>query len=370
MTLSGPATIAATTGQLTLTGGINTAGNLLTIGGAGNTTISTLGVSGSGGLTVAGPGTTTLNAASSYTGTTSVTGGVLAIPGGFSGSSTGVNVTGGSMIVQTAFNAPAGGGLVNLNGGLLQTPAWTGGTNTTVNFNGGTLQANASGLNFLNGNMASPGVNINSGGAVIDTQANNISIIQPFVGSGGLNKMGSGTLTLNAASSYGGPTVISAGILKLTAGPAPLANNTFTSDATALIGTTSLYGSGNYTTALAFNQGSNLSINGVTFNNTGTAISGVGSLGSSWSVTGLPNNNASGTFPTGFTLPSNQQTFSLLNHFYYGAGSGSVETINLAGLVSGDTYDARLYYRSWGNAGNDARVREFRFQLGRWLRNS
>ena len=123
--------------------------------------------------------------------------------------------------------------------------------------------------------MASPAnVNINPGGAVIDTQANNISIVQPFVGAGGLNKKGSGTLTLNAASSYGGPTVISAGILQLTPGPAPLANDTFTSDAAALIGTTSPYGSGNYTTALAFNQGFNILINGVTFNNTGTRSPG------------------------------------------------------------------------------------------------
>jgi fibronectin-binding autotransporter adhesin len=360
VTLGSPSTISATAGQLTLTGGINTAGNVLAIGGAGNTTISTLGISGTGGLTVAGPGTTTLLAASSYTGTTSVTGGVLAIPGGFSIPSTAVNVTGGSMIVQTAFNAPAGS--VNLNGGLLQTPGWSGATNTSVSINGGTLQANASGVNFLNGNPAD-NVNINAGGAVIDTQANNIAIAQPFVGSGGLNKKGSGTLTLNAASSYNGSTVISAGVLKLTGGPAPLANDTFTSDATALIGTTSPYGSGNYTTALAFNQGANLVINGVTFNNTGTAGSGAGNLGSSWSVSGLPNFFASGNFPSGFTLASNQTTYSLLNRFYYGQGNGSVEDINLTGLVSGDTYDARLYYRSWGGPG-DTRDANFVFSSG------
>ena len=149
VTLSGPATIAANAGQLTLTGGINTAGNQLTISGAGNTTINTLGISGSGGLTVAGPGTTTLAAASSYTGTTSVTGGILSIPGGFSVPSSAITVTGGSMIVQTAFNVTAGTSTINLNGGVLQTPAWTSGANTTVNFNGGTLQANASSSNFL-----------------------------------------------------------------------------------------------------------------------------------------------------------------------------------------------------------------------------
>ncbi len=192
VTLSGPATIAANAGLLALTGGINTGGNMLTIGGAGNTTISTLGVSGSGGLTVAGPGTTTLAATTSYTGTTTVTGGLLAVPGGFSINSSAVTVTGGSMIVQTAFNASTGTSTVNLNGGLLQTPAWTSGPNTIVNFNGGTLQANASSSNFLGG---SPGavrtVNINAGGAVIDTQANNIAVIQPFAGVGGLTKKGS-----------------------------------------------------------------------------------------------------------------------------------------------------------------------------------
>ena len=232
VTLGGPSTIAANAGQLTLTGGINTAGNLLTISGVGNTTISTLGVSGSGGLTAAGPGTTTLSAASSYSGTTSVTGGVLAIPGGFSGSSTGVNVTGGSMIVQTAFNASSGTTTINLNGGVLQTPAWTSGPNTIVNFNGGTLQANASSSNFLGGSLgAVRPVNINAGGATIDTQANNIAIIQPLVGAGGLTKKGPGTLTLSASNSYGGSTVVSAGVLQLgglnSLLPAPVARYPF-----------------------------------------------------------------------------------------------------------------------------------------------
>ena len=89
----------------------------------------------------------------------------------------------------------------------------------------------------------------------------------------------------------------------------------------------------------------------------------MGSLGSSWSVTGLPNNGASGNFPSGFTLASNQGTYALLNRFYYGAGNSSVETIDLTGLVSGDTYDARLYYRSWGNAG-DSRFANFEFDWG------
>ena len=206
VTLSSPTTIAANAGLLTLTGGVNTGGNLLTIGGAGNTTISALGVSGSGGLTVAGPGTTTLAATTSYTGTTTVTGGLLAVPGGFSINSSAVIVTGGSMIVQTAFNASTGTSTVNLNGGLLQTPAWTSGPNTIVNFNGGTLQANASSSNFLGG---SPGevrtVNINASGAVIDTQANNIAVIQPFAGVGGLTRKESERLPWPPATATAAP---------------------------------------------------------------------------------------------------------------------------------------------------------------------
>ncbi len=276
VSLSGPATIATNSGQLTLTGGINNGGNLLTIGGAGITTINTPGISGSGGLTVAigatlnmngsvpsttnlvangtvnftaasqtlaslndsgaGSGSVTLNnTALSLTGTSVYTGsisggGSLTLPSGvltLSGNSSlptvnlngaTLNVTGGSVVAQTAFNAATGANTINLSGGVLQTPAWNGGANTSLNFNGGALQANASSTVFL-GAMSSANIHVNAGGATIDTLANNISITQSLAGVGGLTKKGGGTLALNAVNSYGGPTLVSAGILKL--GPAP-----------------------------------------------------------------------------------------------------------------------------------------------------
>jgi fibronectin-binding autotransporter adhesin len=175
VTLSGPSSIVTSTGLLTLTGSVSTAGNLLTMGGAGNTTIATLGISGTGGLAVAGPGTTILAAVNTSSGATPT---------------------------------------INLNGGVLQMPAWTSGASTTFNFNGGTLQANASSAAFLGATPANVN-NINAGGAVIDSQAYNITITQPFSGVGALTKIGAGRLTLGATSSYAGPTIVSAGVLQL-----------------------------------------------------------------------------------------------------------------------------------------------------------
>ena len=62
----------------------------------------------------------------------------------------------------------------------------TANANVFINFNGGTLQAGASNTNFLGGPAAGHAL-IYGGGAIIDTQANNISInasLQNALGSG------------------------------------------------------------------------------------------------------------------------------------------------------------------------------------------
>lgn len=124
-----------------------------------------------------------------------------------------------------------GGGTtnVNLNGGMLtvnQVLRHNGTAN--FNFNGGTLRANSSQTAFMTGlTLAS----VKSGGAVIDTQAYNVTIGQPLLdggGGGGLTKLGSGTLTLSGASTYTGATTISAGTLKL---PSPVGAPAFWLDA-------------------------------------------------------------------------------------------------------------------------------------------
>ena len=78
---------------LTLTGGITNNGNLVTISGAGNTTVSGGAITGLGGLTYTGSGILTLGAPSTYSGTTSFTGGTVRLASS-SSPSPGTPVTG------------------------------------------------------------------------------------------------------------------------------------------------------------------------------------------------------------------------------------------------------------------------------------
>lgn len=109
---------------------------------------------------------------------------------------------------------------LNLNGGLFQatsinTPSPS--SLSLLNLNGGTLQANANNTAFINGVYL---VSIDAGGAIIDSQGYNITIPELLQdnnnGAATLTKLGSGTLTLSAANSYGqngGATIVSAGTL-------------------------------------------------------------------------------------------------------------------------------------------------------------
>ncbi len=146
------------------------------------------------------------------------------------------NLNGGTLSLHSnTLNLDGGGGgtgTFNLNGGLLQAVniATSSGT-TTFNFNGGTLQAGASSTTFMNGLSTA---NVRNGGAIIDTNGNNITIGQALLHSsiggdnaidGGLTKSGgTGTLTLTANSTYTGGTTINAGTLQFT-GSGSLYNN-------------------------------------------------------------------------------------------------------------------------------------------------
>jgi len=129
-------------------------------------------------------------------------------------------------------------GVVNLNGGTLVAgrvgTATSGGqTNTanvtaaTFNFNGGTLKANASSSTFFEGSTNAPVIPITtmvkSGGAIIDTDTNNVSFLEPLqhdptlggTSDGGLTKLGTGILILGNTNTYTGNTVVSNGTLEL-----------------------------------------------------------------------------------------------------------------------------------------------------------
>ena len=116
-------------------------------------------------------------------------------------------------------------GTFYLNGGTVQTTAvGNNGGSGTLYFNGGVLQASAGNLSF----MATSQLNayVQTGGAIIDTNGNNIQCnntitIDPalFGTDGGLIKRGAGILGLTGNNSYNGPTTVNAGTLMITGNP-------------------------------------------------------------------------------------------------------------------------------------------------------
>ena len=185
-----PLALASGTRNLTL-GGSNT--NLNTISGV----ISNNG-SGRINLTKADAGTWVLAGANTYTGTTTVTGGIL--------------------------NATSSDALGN------------GSATNTLIFHGGTLQAG--------GNITSPvarNVTLTSTG-VIDTNGNSVSIAGIMSGAGGLNKDGAGTLTSSAVNSFTGPITINGGTLEFTSTNG--GNNVFGSTLINIYGASTLRVSG------------------------------------------------------------------------------------------------------------------------------
>jgi len=121
---------------------------------------------------------------------------------------------------------------LNLDGGVFTTARrianGAGGASqpaAIVNFDGGTLKANLADLNFFFTNGAPLTLNIRNGGAIIDSNGQDVIIDLALAHSniggdaatdGGLTKTGNGTLTLSAANTYTGNTTVNAGTLSIT----------------------------------------------------------------------------------------------------------------------------------------------------------
>ncbi len=123
--------------------------------------------------------------------------------------------TGGLVEVDTSQfylgHSPGSSGTYNLNGGTLVISSIMQGEGAaTFNFGGGTLKASGALNTSLPMTLTGAGGNAN-----VDTNGQAVTLAGQLSGSGGLNKLGAGTLTLSAANGYTGPTAINTGTLKL-----------------------------------------------------------------------------------------------------------------------------------------------------------
>lgn len=145
-----------------------------------------------------------------------------------------VNANGGFNTARLAGST----GTANFNGGTVNTLnfASSTGVNATNNFNGSAISPTVATTTFLQGLSRA---NIRTGGLILNDNNLNLTINQALLHSditgdnatdGGLSKSGSGTLTLTAASTYTGPTAITAGALVVTGS---LGTNTVTVDSGA-----------------------------------------------------------------------------------------------------------------------------------------
>lgn len=92
-----------------------------------------------------------------------------------------------------------------------------GAVSSTFNFNGGQISPRSSVTDFM---QYIDTVNIQDGGAIVDTSTYNITIPKALLnaGAGGLIKNGTGTLTLSGANTYTGLTTVVSGALMLGSG--------------------------------------------------------------------------------------------------------------------------------------------------------
>ncbi|HSI14555.1 MAG TPA: autotransporter-associated beta strand repeat-containing protein, partial [Chthoniobacter sp.] len=243
----------------------------------------------------------------------------VTIPGMLSSSGGSLTKYGSGTLTLTATNTyDAGttfaGGLLSLGG------VGTIGTTGTLTFSGGTLQLTASDSSDYSARFSTAANQAYS----LDTNGQNVGFVSVLASAGGtLTKLGAGTLTLNAANTYTGATIVSGGTLL------PAVSNAIPTGSDVTV-----------------NAGATLSLTGSTVIG---SLAGDGSvtIGNSTLTTGGNNSSTlfSGTISdsgSGILVKSGNGTFTLSGTNTYAGGTrltggvlslGSTDAIGSSGLI-------------------------------------
>jgi autotransporter-associated beta strand protein len=307
-------------------------------------------ITGTGNLTLAGGGALVLTGSNTYSGGTTINAGTLQLgAGGTSGSIVGNVVDNGTFAINRS-DAFTFGGVISGTGSFAQLGTGTTTLTAANSYAGGTtiaggtlavgadnnLGAAAGGvafsgagtLQFLSSFATSRAVTLNATGT-FDTQANTDTLAGVISGPGGLTKVGSGILFLNAGNTYSGPTAVNAGTLQ-----AGVANALSTATAVTVA-------SGATFNLNSFNQsigslagGGNVALGSATLTtgNDGTSTTFSGAIGGTGGLTKVGGGAFTLTGASTYTGPTNVNAGTL---FVNGSIANSAVTVNSGATLAG-----------------------------------